>query len=87
MVQGAIENVVGQLGAVARPLRGQVAHVLEDGLEHVARLVGQLVFVHQFPQQRLLEGFARVPPQLLVGHVLAPGRRQRLTLALRLLRD
>ena len=61
----SVEDGVGELVAAAGPLAGQVAHVLQDGGEGGAGLLGQLLLVLQLLEQRQLQRIARVPPQVV----------------------
>jgi len=68
------ERAVEDLVRVDPPLARLVAHVLEHGAEGVAGLLGQLVFHHEFLEERLFERLPGMAPKL-VG-AAAPGGRQ-----------
>lgn len=75
MLERAVEDLVGEVVALAVPPGGEVAHVLEDGVEGVDGLLSELLLVQQLLEQRLLDGVARILPQTLARR--SPRRRQR----------
>lgn len=73
MLERAVEDLVGEVVALAVPPGGEVAHVLEDSVEGVDGLLSELLLVQQLLEQRLLDGVARVLPQALARR---PPRRR-----------
>ena len=52
MFQGSFENLVCEFVSGSCSSRRQVSHVLELGMEDEARLLPQLVLIHQLLQER-----------------------------------
>ena len=76
--QRPLEDLVGELVARPRPPAGQIAHVLQHRVEDHARLLAQLVLVHQLLQQRLLDRLAGVPPEVVRAALARRAEREAL---------
>ena len=76
MFERPLEDLVRELVPGPGPPGGEVAHVLEDGVEDERGLLAQLVLVQQLLQQRQLDGLAAVAPEVVAAAFAGAGREE-----------
>ena len=65
MLQRSFKYLIRQLIACSCSPRWKVSHVLQNGVESHAGLLCQLILIEEFLQQRLLQRFPIVSPQII----------------------